>query len=77
MGTSRIWLIMSDVDEPDGQKSTQNFIIIDTEGQGILLQSAMEWKIKHLSIFHVLSMLDRTLSNFDYGMTLIFNSYFT
>lgn len=76
MGTSRIWLIMSDVDEPDGQKSTQNFIIIDTEGQGILLQRAMEKK-KHSSIFHVLSMLDRTLSNFDYGMTLIFNSYFT
>ena len=35
---------MSDVDEPDGQKSTQNFIIIDTEGQGILLQRAMEKK---------------------------------
>lgn len=69
---------MSDADEPDGQKSTQNFIIIDTEGQGILLQRAMEKKKKkHSSIFHVLSMLDRTLSNFDYGMTLICNSYFT
>ena len=33
---------MSDVDEPNGQKSTQMFPVIDTEGQGILLQSTME-----------------------------------
>ena len=42
---------MSDADEPDGQKSTQNFIIIDTEGQGILLQRAMEKKKKNTEVF--------------------------